>query len=417
MSRVNQSPSPENKSIGDTLLDLFEIISKRRRFFVWFVVIVTLGAVVLALFTPKQYKAMATVVPAKSPEYLSMLSGISGLLGSTSALSRIAPGIGGPTELERYEGILTSESALMSVITQFNLTNVYEITRYPREKTMKELLSNLNLEATYEGNLRIEVFDEDPQRAVEIATYLIKVLNDINTDLHIQNARGSRGFIEERYKQNLVELDAAQDSLRVFQERFRVLALPEQLEASIKAGAEIYATMYQAEIELDIARRTLGEENPSVQSRQIQVDEMKRKWRQLNLEGTTDKEEMNVIIPFKKAPQLGAAYIRLYRDVEIQYRILQFLAPLYEQAKVEENRNIPSVVVLDYPALPERKARPKISLYGLLGLVISIVVGLFIVFALEGVDRLRRAHPARYQGVIDTFRKDWFGLRLRRGRR
>lgn len=411
---MSQSDTTNGKSFGQTLLDLIEIVSKRRRFLVWFVLTVSVGAVVVALLTPKQYKAIAVVVPAEKPEYMNLLSGVSGLLGSSSALSRLAPGIGGPTELERYTGIITSETALMRVITQFNLTNVYEITKYPREKTMKELLSNLALEATWEGNLRIEVFDEDPQRAVEMANFFITVLNDINTDLHIQNAKGSRGFIEERYKQNLVDIDAAQDSLRAFQEKYRVLALPEQLEASIKAGAEIYATMYQAEIELDIARRTLGADHPSVEAREIQVGEMKRKWRELNQGTGTNKTEMNVIVPFSKAPQLGADYIRRYREVEIQYRILQFLAPLYEQAKVEENRNIPTVVVLDYPSMPERKARPKISLYGLLGLVVSAIVGLFVVFMMEAVDRLRVAHPAKIEGLIEAVRKDWFGLRLRR---
>ena len=414
---MNQSQSSDRKSFGETLLDLVEIITKRSRFFVWFVVTITLGAVVLALITPKQYKAIATVVPAETPQYLNLLSGLSGLLGTSSTLSRIAPGIGGPTDLERYVGILTSETALMRVITEFNLTNVYEITKYPREKTMKELLSNVNLETTYEGNLRIEVFDEEPTRAVEMANYFVAVLNDINTDLHMQNARGSKGFIEERYKQNLADLDAAQDSMRAFQELYRVLALPEQLEASIKAGAEIYAAMYQAEIELDIARRTLGIEHPSVEAKRIQVEEMKRRWRQLNTQGTGSKDEMNVIVPFNKAPELGSEYIRRFRDVEIQYRILQFLAPLYEQAKVEENRNIPSVVVLDYPALPERKARPKIALYGLVGLVASVTIGLLLVFSWEGLDRLRGMAPARVDGLVSSIRRDWFGLLFRRKRR
>jgi len=414
---VSQGETTSRKSFGQTFLDLVEIISKRRRFLVWFVLIVSVGAVVLALLTPKQYKAVAVVVPAEKPEYLNLLSGVSGLLGSSSALSRLAPGIGGPTELERYTGIITSETALMRVITQFNLTNVYEITRYPREKTMKELLSNLVLEATWEGNLRIEVFDKDPQRAVEMANFFVTVLNDINTDLHIQNARGSRGFIEERYKKNLVDIDAAQDSLQAFQEKFRVLALPEQLEASIKAGAEIYATMYQAETELEIARRTLGAGHPSVEAREIQVGEMKKKWRELNQGTGGDKSDMNVIVPFSKAPKLGADYVRRYREVEIQYRILQFLAPLYEQAKVEESRNIPSVVVLDYPALPERKARPKISLYGLLGFVSSTVLGLFFVFLLEGLDRLRSHDPNRFNRLVEASRRDWFGLLVKRGRR
>jgi len=43
--------------------------------------------------------------------------------------------------------------------------------------------------------------------------------------------------------------------------------------------------------------------------------------------------DMKILLPFKDTPELGAEYLRRYRDVEIQYKILQFIAPLYEQAK------------------------------------------------------------------------------------
>ena len=117
---------------------------------------------------------------------------------------------------------------------------------------------------------------------------------------------------------------------------------------------------------------------------------------------------MQILLPFKNTPELGAEYLRRYRDVEIQYKILQFIAPLYEQAKVEENRSTPSVVVLDHASVPEMKAKPKIMLFALLAFVSSTLLGLMAVFVLEARDRVQRSVPQQYMTLISLLRSEWF---------
>lgn len=112
-------------------------------------------------------------------------------------------------------------------------------------------------------------------------------------------------------------------------------------------------------------------------------------------------------------PQTAVESFRLYRDVAIQQKITEFLAPLYEQAKVEEHRSTPSVVVLDKAGIPERKAKPKVSLYALLALVISSLVSLMLVFSVEGLHRVKSIVPERYNGIVSVLRSDWFGLRVK----
>jgi uncharacterized protein involved in exopolysaccharide biosynthesis len=121
---------------------------------------------------------------------------------------------------------------------------------------------------------------------------------------------------------------------------------------------------------------------------------------------------MKVLVPFKQAPELAVQYVRLYRDVQIQNKILEFITPLYEQAKVEENRSTPSVVVLDHAGVPERKARPKVSLFALLALVVSSLISLVVVFTQEGVEKLRLLNPSRFNSLVHLVRSDWFGLRI-----
>jgi len=125
---------------------------------------------------------------------------------------------------------------------------------------------------------------------------------------------------------------------------------------------------------------------------------------------------MDVFVPFNKVPELGAEYLRRYREVEMQYKILQFIAPLYEQAKVEERRDTPSVIVLDKGRPAERKSKPKISLYALIALVSSSLIALIVVLGQEMFQRLKAEDAERMNLVLNAVRSDWFGLRFWRRR-
>jgi tyrosine-protein kinase Etk/Wzc len=104
----------------------------------------------------------------------------------------------------------------------------------------------------------------------------------------------------------------------------------------------------------------------------MEIAELKKKIEEMNRGTGPADGEMHILVPFRSIPDLGAEYIRKFRAVEVQYKIMQFLTPLYEQAKIEERRQTPSVIVLDraYPA--ERKSRPKRSLIILGGMFVGL---------------------------------------------
>jgi len=402
--------SEPSHQLGASLLEFTEVIVVWRRFIVWFVISVTFLVTLIALLSPKWYKATASIFPAQQTNLFSGLEGISSLVSNFSSGSKLAS-LTGPSEAERYIGILQSENALLKVIDKFDLTKVYDITNYPREKTKEALLGNVQFDITDEGALTITVYDKDPNRAAEMANYFVEVLNDINSHLLAQNAKGNREFIEQRYNKNLEDIHQAEERLKDFQLKYGVIAMPEQIEASIKAGATVYAQLANKEIQLGVLKRMLSETHPSVMAAQAEVDAIKKKLSEMNMGDNSTPNEMKILVPFRQTPQLAADYIRLYRDVEIQYKILQLLTPLYEQAKVEEQRNTPSVVVLDRALAPERKAKPKVSLYALLSLVISTGVAICVVFLVVGTRRLKTANPDRFGFIVRTVRADWFGLK------
>ena len=398
---------------ANTLIEFLSVITKYRKFISRFVVLATVATTIITLLMPKWYKSTASVFLAEKTDILGALEGVSSLAKAFSPAKALTSLTGNP-ETDRYLAILKSGTVLNAVIQKFDLVKVYDITSYPGEKTAKELLNNTEFKVEDEGNLTVTVYDKDPQRAADMANFFIEVLNNTNTELQVQNARSNRQFIEERYNKNLKDLAGAEDSLKAFQKKYGVIAMPEQTEASIKAAAEITAQLALKEVQAGVLRRTQSPEHPSVVAAMIEIDEIHRKLSQMNSGAGLAAGEMKVFVPFSKVPDLGGEYIRKYREVEIQYKILQFITPLYEQAKVEERRQTPSVLVLDTAAPAERKSKPKVSLYALMALVISLVVSFFVVFTLELIERLKRSNPQRFASIVSTLRSDWLGLRIHR---
>ena len=398
---------------ASSLLDFLSVITKYRKFISRFILFVTVITTVIALLLPKWYKSTASVFPAEKADLLGGLEGIASLAKSFSPAKALTS-LSGNAETDRYIAILKSSTVLNAVIQKFDLVHIYDITSYPGEKTAEELLSNVEFIVETEGNLTITVFDKDPQRAADMANYFVEMLNKKNTELQVQNAHGNRQFIEERYKKNLSDLAAAEDSLKAFQKKYGVIAMPEQVEASIKALAEITGQLAIKEVQANVLRRTQSLDNPTLMATQIEIDEIRNKLSQMNSGTKFSKNEMNVFVPFSKMPDLGGEYIRRFRDVEIQYKILQFITPLYEQAKVEERRQTPSVLILDKAGPAERKSKPKVSLYALTALIVSLLLSLFIVFVREAIAKLQSNKQEELNNLLTMLRSDWLGLRIRR---
>ena len=87
------------------------------------------------------------------------------------------------------------------------------------------------------------------------------------------------------------------------------------------------------------------------------------------------------------------------RDVAIQEKLYELLSEQYEQAKIQEAQDTPTISVLDYPRIPEHKIRPKRLKMILTAFFISLFVSLGLAFTREYFERMRTANPGRYQAV------------------
>lgn len=106
--------------------------------------------------------------------------------------------------------------------------------------------------------------------------------------------------------------------------------------------------------------------------------------------------------------------VRLTRELKIQEAIFELLTQQYEQAKIQEKRDTPTVEVLDPPQVPERKSRPKRATMSLLAGILAFLFSLVAIFVKEFIDRNKAADTATYhhlESVMESIKNDFFAIR------
>jgi uncharacterized protein involved in exopolysaccharide biosynthesis len=250
------------------------------------------------------------------------------------------------------------------------------------EETIKELKdNNAAFEIQPDEYISIDVLDKDPKRAADMANYFVEVLNDITTRMSTQEARSNREFIENAVTTDKQKLFEAEEKLKDFQEKSKIKINPDPTSISgISSISELYGLKAKKEIEINILARTTASDNSSLRQARIELDEINRKVDQI--------------------PEAGIVAMRLFRDVAIQQKILEYLMPLYEQAKVDENKDIPAMVVLDKAVQPEKKEKPKRMIIILFTCISSFLMSSLYVFSVERFNRLKSESPERYESIM-----------------
>jgi len=119
-------------------------------------------------------------------------------------------------------------------------------------------------------------------------------------------------------------------------------------------------------------------------------------------------------VPFSQAPALSLELARLTRDLKIQETLFELLTQQYEQYKIEETKDTPTVQVLDKASPPEKKYRPKRANLILIAGIASLIIGIMFSFGLEYIERTKRRQPKDFkklEEMISVVQKDLAGFK------
>ena len=378
------------------LLDYWRVLWKRG----WMIVGLSCVSILTAglhshFMALKIYESKAAILPPKEPGGGGGLTALLGASGIGQFLSGALPG--GGTTRDTFVAILKSRTMAQDLVDRFKLKEYYgsEVS----EQAIKGLQTVTDVSVSKDGVISVRVEDKDPRLAAEIANGYVTNLDRILARLGTTDASRQRAFITDRLEKTKKALRQAEEALRRFQEANKAIVVQEQAKSAVEEAARVKGAIVVGEAQLEFLRTYATDSNPQVVAQRRQLEEMKRQLAQmqygLGMELPSEsrnpgqpRKEFHV--PFAKMPEVGMEYIRLVRDVKVQETVHTLLMSQFEQAKINEARDAPTVQVLDKAVPAEQPSKPRTRMNMALAGALSVFVGIFLAFFLEYVERMRK---------------------------
>tara|TARA_B100001029_G_C15057187_1_gene455336 strand:+ start:889 stop:2040 length:1152 start_codon:yes stop_codon:yes gene_type:complete len=363
------------------LFEFLNILIDKKILFIKNIFITCVISITVSLMLPKTFASYAILMPPSKQSDLGILS----IMNSDNEFSPLGGMMSGKDEEAlRFIAILKSRIVMEKIINKFDLISYYKSNNI--EEALETLSSQVNFEIEEEGTLSIVVYvstnwfhteiSEMKARQLSnlIAREFINQLDVINKKLQIEQASHQRKFLGERYSQSLIELVASEHELKNFKEQFNIISFDNQTKAAIESAASLKNQILTNEIKIGIASSKLDSNHPDVKSIQIELNELKEKLYEIEYGSKKSMINSDKLFPvLSEMPKLDAELMRLLREIEVKSSLFLYLTQQYEDAKIQEARNTPTIQVLDYPTIPIKKTAPQRLLIVVVMLLIAFL--------------------------------------------
>jgi tyrosine-protein kinase Etk/Wzc len=337
-----------------SLTDVSYVLLRNRRLIVLSTLVAILISIVVSFALPSWYRAKATILP---PETATSQTDIVGIMRYAGYQPAMLPTLTSPSEL--YAAILRSRRVADGVIDSLDLVGEYGNEK--RIKALDRLKKHTDISVTLEGLVLVEHEDRDRFRAAEVTNAFVRELDRFNLETNVTTARKVREFIETRLVQSLKELETAETALKKFKEATGVVLISEQTKASIQTAADLYGKIAELEVSLERMYQFATERSPEIMDIRAQIRALERKLAEMGYmksdAGITS--DSRLLPKFSNAPELEQRLAELMRDVEIKRSVYAVLSGQYEEAKIQEMKDTPTLQVLDWAHPPDVRSRPK----------------------------------------------------------
>lgn len=374
-----------------SLLDIFNIVWRRKGLIFLLTFIFGGAALAYAFLSPLIYRAECRLIPpqgARGGGMLAQLGGIADLVG--------LPGTA--TSGQMMIGVLQGDSVVDAIIDKFGLMEEYEqdIRLRAREATLKNLEAD---EDTKSGIISVAFLNEDPQRAADIANAFVAELQKKLQEMSITDAQQKRAFFENQLMQAQQELNTAEADLIAYQQSRGVIALESQTGALLASINSLRNRIAAKNVEISTLSSYARRDNPRLRLLQSELDAMTKELRKLEEEqqradrrGTTSSDLLSSV---GQVPELGIEYQRYMRTLRFATAKYELMMRQYENARLSEASDLSTVQIIDPAKAPDYKYKPKRAQITIIGIMAGFSLGVFWAFLSEHLRALREAQDDR----------------------
>jgi uncharacterized protein involved in exopolysaccharide biosynthesis len=361
---------------GVSVLDLAIILAKHKKLLLGLPLLAGVAALIVALLLPKIYTATARILPPQQKESsaTAMLGALAGAAGGAGATVGQALGLRNPNEL--YAGILKSRTIADHLIERFKLKDSYQASNMVAARNALKEVTRIS--AGKDGLISIEVDDQDPQRAAELANAYVDELDKLMQGLAFTEASQRRLFFEKQLAAARDHLLASEAGLRQAIEVKGISGVDAQSRAMVSTTEQLRAQIAVKEIQLDAMRSFATERNPDAFRLRQEISSMKGEL--ANLEG--GRRDANG----GRSPA-GLENVRKLREVKFLEFTVELLTKQYEIAKIDEAKDAVLIQVVDKAVAPDYKSKPRRAVIVVTAVLLAGILGILIVLVRTAVQR------------------------------
>jgi tyrosine-protein kinase Etk/Wzc len=377
----------KQKAKGDPhMMDYLTMMARHRTAVVGFTLVFGVLFFAFTFVMRFTFSSTATLLPPEKQQ----LGGLMSFLAGSGALD-IMKTQENPA-LDLFQNVLESRTLAEEVARDPRIIRYFSAWDTSQKSIAGAVQRSMQVDALRNGMMTVTIDmethwspdDAEKDSAKVLSAYLanklVATLDNFNRERLMTSARNTRVFVEGEYKKRMQQLDTAYASMQNFQQKNKAVSLPDQLSATVTAAAELGASIQQMEIQLSVEERELSPNSDRIQTLRAQLQAAKRA-----LAGFDDGSVGDYVVGLKGVPQLARQFAGLTREIKLLETLTAYLRQQWEQEKINEQRNLPSLQVLDPAIPPDRKSSPKRLAMLLLGLSCGFVASIVYV----GVQRFR----------------------------
>lgn len=154
-------------------------------------------ALAILLLQPRFYLSVVTALPANSNTFDKARI-------FNPNVQHLYSTLGAADELDRFLGTASLEVLYGNLVKKYNLTTHYKLTgEYAENKAVKKLIKNVRVMRSEFDQLKIKVWDKDPQFAATLANAFLEELQQ----LHLQLQNKSNATVLAALKENVAVME------------------------------------------------------------------------------------------------------------------------------------------------------------------------------------------------------------------
>ena len=370
-----------------SLTDLLIWIGESKGLIAGVTLLVAAVAVGMALLLPPVYTARTTMMAPNNQQQ----SASSNALAALGALGGLGGGLAQKTPDELYVALLKSDSVVRALDQRFKLQAHYDVKDF---ETLRKVISKwVHIAADKKsGVISVEVDDESPSFAAELANAHAGEVGDVLSRLAISEAQLRRVFFEGQLRETKENLVKAEQAMQATQEKSGMIVLDKQAEALLLGAAQIRAQIADREIQLKVLRTGATAQNPAVMRLTSELNALRAELARMeSAQGGVPGSYVDM--PVGKLPAAAVDFIRARRELKIQETLLESMLRQYEIAKLDEAKEGPALQQIDFALPPDRKSKPSRALVVLVSALVALLLTSAIVVMRRYIAYARSEDP------------------------